>query len=285
MSFGCTLLTGIPAVILGIWSLVNISSSQGRLKGNGLAISGIVLGALGSLLIGPALLIGLLLPAVQKVRDAATRMQSSNNLKQIGLAMHNYNDTYGYIPPGNFKVPAPGAPLTANYGNNGLSWRVALLPFLEEESLYKQFHLDEPWDSPHNKTLLTRMPKIYQHPNADSVKTAAGFTYYRAFVGAGTAFDPTAGHNLKMPADFPDGLPSTILVVEAADPIEWTRPETEDFQYEPSKPLPKLGAFWTSGTAALMGDATVQFLKKDISEQTLRALITRNGNDVVGPDF
>jgi hypothetical protein len=286
MSFGCTLITGIPAVVLGIWSLSNIGSSQGRLKGTGLAISGIILGALGSLLIGPALLIAVLIPAVQKVREAAGRITSTNNLRQIGLAMHNYNDTHGHIPPGNFKAQFPvGGALTANYGNKGLSWRVALLPYLEQDNLYNEFHLDEPWDSPHNKTLLTRIPKIYQHPSADPVKTAAGFTHYRAFVGPGTAFDPTAGHNIKIPDDFPDGVGNTLLVVEAADPIEWTRPETEDFQYEPSKPLPKLGAFWTSGTAALMGDATVQFLKKDISEQTLRALITRNGNDVIGPDF
>jgi hypothetical protein len=284
LSFGCTLITGIPAIILGIWSLVNISSSQGRLKGNGLAISGIVLGALGSLLIGPALLIAILVPAVQKVREAAARITSSNNLKQIGLAMHNYNDTFGYIPAGNCKAQFPAGPMTSNYGNKGLSWRVALLPFLGENLLYQQFHLDEPWDSPHNKTLLTRIPKVYQHP-ADPVKTAAGFTYYRVFVGPGTAFDPTAGHNLRMPDDFPDGLPKTLLVVEAADPIEWTRPETEDFEYAPNKPLPKLGAFWTGGTAAAMGDASVPFLKKDISEQTLRALITRNGNDVIGPDF
>jgi hypothetical protein len=122
MSFGCTVITGIPAIVLGIWSLSNIGSSQGRLKGNGLATSGIVLGAVGSLIAGPALLIALFIPAVQRVRGSAEQIISSNNLRQIGIAMHNYNDSHGHIPPGNCKAQFPvGGPLTANYGNKGLS--------------------------------------------------------------------------------------------------------------------------------------------------------------------
>jgi hypothetical protein len=197
--------------------------------------------------------------------------------------MHNYNDTYRSLPPDNIK----GGPNIANYGKPGLSWRVALLPYLEQDNLYKQFHLDEPWDSPHNMTLLKQIPKVYQHPGGDSNKTAAGFTYYRVFVGPGTAFDPTAGHNIRIPADFSDGTANTLLVVEAAEPIEWTRPEPEtgDFQYSPTKPLPKLGGIWSSGFNVLLADASTRYAKKDISEKTLRALITRNGNDVVGPDF
>jgi hypothetical protein len=203
--------------------------------------------------------------------------------------MSNHNEEYGSIPPGNCKALAPGGRLVANYGNNGLSWRVALLPYIGEDSLFEQFHLDEPWDSPHNKKLLTRIPKAYQYPadadsSADAAKTAAGFTYYRAFVGPGTAFDPTAGPDLNLQRDFPDGEANTILVVEAADPIEWTRPETADFQYAPNKPLPNLGAR-SRDSIATMGDGSVHFLNKDITEQTLRALITRNGNDVIGPDF
>jgi type II secretory pathway pseudopilin PulG len=271
-------------------SLREIGASEGRLKGHGLAISGIVLGAIGSLLVAPvfiiAILIGLLVPAVQKVREAAARIQSSNNLKQIAMAMHNYNDAFGHIPPGNVKAAGPGGAVVPNYGNPGLSWRVALLPYLEQDDLYKQFRLDEPWDSAHNKALLTKMPKVYAHANADPAKTAAGFTHYRAFVGPGTAFDPTAGR-VKLPLDFPDGTTNTLLVVEAADPIEWTRPETDDFQVAPNKPLPKLANFWSTGTAAAFADGSVHMLPKGISEQTLRAVITRNGNgnDIVGPDF
>src|SRR5262249_54155708 len=90
---------------------------------------------------------GLLMPAVQKVRMAAGNAQGQNNLKQIALAMHNYNDAY------NGKLPAH-----AIYSKDGkkplLSWRVAILPFIEQDNLYQQFHLDEPWDSEHNKKLI-----------------------------------------------------------------------------------------------------------------------------------
>jgi hypothetical protein len=170
-------------------------------------------------------------------------------------------------------------------GNRGLSWRVALLPYLEDKELYAQFKLDEPWDSPKNKQLLPRIPFVFRHPKADPAKTVEGFTHYRVFVGPGTAFDPTVGRNFRIPRDFSDGLPDTLFVVEAADPIEWTRPETADFEYGPNEPLPKLGNGRWLGAAALMGDGKVRFLKKDISECTLRALITRNGGEAVGHDY
>jgi DNA-directed RNA polymerase subunit M/transcription elongation factor TFIIS len=281
---GCTLIAGVPAVIFGIWSLGNISASHGRLKGHGLAITGIVLGVLGSLLIGPALLIALLLPAVQKVREASARIQSTNNLKQIGLAFHNHNDTFQSLPPGNFQVAGPNAPKTANYGKPGLSWRVALLPYLEEDALYRQFHLNEPWDSPHNITVLTRMPKVYAHPAADKAKTAAGFTHYRAFTGPHTLFDPTLPGGARIPASFPDGTATTIFVVEAADPVEWTKPD--DLPFEVGRPLPKLGAFYADGSSlALMGDASVHRVDRSTSEITLRAAITRDGGELLGPDW
>jgi hypothetical protein len=287
MSFGCTLLAGIPAVIAGIMSLREIGASEGRLKGHGMAISGIVLGVIGSLLIAPviiiAVLIGLLIPAVQKVREAAARTQSANNLKQIGIAFHNHNDTYQSLPPGNFKVAGPGAPKTVNYGNPGLSWRVALLPFLGEDALYRQFHLDEPWDSPHNKTLLTLMPKVYEHPSADGAKTAAGFTHYRAFTGPHTLFDPTLTGGARIPASFPDGTANTIFVVEASEPVEWTKPD--DLPFGPGVPLPKLGVSSDGSFNALMGDASVRKVDKSTSETTLRAAITRDGGEVLGPDW
>src|SRR5438132_8532158 len=88
-----------------------------------------------------AILIGLLLPAVQKVREAAGRAQSQNNLKQIALAVHNYHDVYGHFPQD----------ITDKNGKPILSWRVAILPFIEQDNVYKMFKLDEPWDSENNK--------------------------------------------------------------------------------------------------------------------------------------
>ncbi len=102
-------------------------------------------------------LIALLLPAVQQAREAARRTQADNHLKQIGLAMHNFHDV-------NNKLPAQ-----ANYEGKKplLSWRVHLLPYLGEAELYNEFHLDEPWDSPHNKKLIEKMPQVYKNPSID----------------------------------------------------------------------------------------------------------------------
>src|SRR5579884_2292255 len=102
------------------------------------------------------------------MRQAAARTRSSNRLRQIGIAMHNYNDTYGHLPT------------QAIYGKDGkplLSWRVLILPFMEQGALYKQFHLDEPWDSAHNKELRGQMPKTYRLP--DSKERTK--TFYLAF--------------------------------------------------------------------------------------------------------
>src|ERR1700676_3675353 len=103
-----------------------------------------------------AVLIALLLPAVQAAREAARRAQCVNNLKQIGLAMHNYHSTYDCFPPA-VTADDQGRPL--------LSWRVLILPYLEEAPLYAQFHLDEPWDSPHNLPLASKMPRVYTCPS------------------------------------------------------------------------------------------------------------------------
>ena len=98
----------------------------------------------------------LMFPAVGAAREAARRAQCTNNLKQIGLAMHNY------VAAHNNAFPAPALP--GKDGKPALSWRVALLPYLEQQSLYDRFHLDEPWDSPHNKALIKEMPAVFTCP-------------------------------------------------------------------------------------------------------------------------
>src|SRR5262249_51924381 len=119
-SFLCLFFTGIPAVILGILALGEIGRSRGRTGGNGLAVGGIVTGVLGSLLtlaVGlVALPLFLLVPAVEKVRAAAERTQSINNLKQMALAMHSYHEIYNHLPPA-----AGGRGMSS-----GLSWRVTI---------------------------------------------------------------------------------------------------------------------------------------------------------------
>lgn len=221
---------------------------------------------------GSAVSAGLLLPAVQKVREAAARTQAQNNLKQIGLALHNYESVYGRLPT------------YAIYSKDGktplLSWRVAILPFIEQEQLYRRFKLDEPWDSEHNKQLIPLMPKIYLIPNARPTNDS-GTTYCQAFVGKGAGWEkgPTPNRIL----DFTDGTSNTIVVAEAADPVVWTKPD--DLFVEQDKPLPKLGGHFPGGFNALFMDGSVRFIRSTINEKTLRALITRNGGEVINFDF
>ncbi|HVS35105.1 MAG TPA: DUF1559 domain-containing protein, partial [Gemmataceae bacterium] len=112
--------------------------------------------------------------AVDNVRDAARRATMVNDLKQLGLAVHNYHDANGAFPK------------PAIYDKDGkplLSWRVMLLPYLEQNELYQQFHLDEPWDSDHNKKLLEKMPKVFAPPDSDAFKNHEAA--FQALVGKG----------------------------------------------------------------------------------------------------
>ena len=149
IGFPC-LFPGILAIVLGILGLRDISASRGRLTGSGLAIAGIVLGALGFLCIPVNM--ALILPAIQRVRMAANDITTQNNLKQIGIAIHNYHDEHSAMPP-QAVCDKDGKPL--------LSWRVLLLPYMEQEALYRQFKL-EPWDSPTNKPLSAGIPNTYR---------------------------------------------------------------------------------------------------------------------------
>jgi prepilin-type processing-associated H-X9-DG protein len=203
--------------------------------------------------------------AVVKVRQAAERMRSQNNLKQIALAMHNYHDTFGTFPA-NAIYSKDGKPL--------LSWRVAILPFIEQDALYRQFHLDEPWDSPHNKELLKQMPPVYAP--VQGKKAEPYTTFYQGFVGDGAFFEGKEGIRI---ADITDGTSNTILVVEAGESVPWSKPA--DLPFAANNPVPKLGAFYPNGFNAAFCDGSVHFLSRTIEEAVLRALITRNGGEVI----
>jgi hypothetical protein len=218
------------------------------------------------------LAVGLFLPAIQSARAAAMRAQSTNNMKQIALAMHNYNAVNGDHFPAAAICDADGKPL--------LSWRVAILPYIEQQNLYQQFHLDEPWDSAHNKPLLEQMPKIYGSP-ADRGNPPANHTYYQVFQGNGAMFEINQGCRL---ADITDGTSNTIMAVEAGVAVPWTKPE--DLEFDPEKALPKLGGMnWSPpGFNAAFGDGSVRFLLLTLNKDVLKALITRAGGEVINSE-
>jgi RNA polymerase sigma factor (sigma-70 family) len=161
-------------------------------------------------------------------------------------------------------------PQAAGQGGKALlSWRVALLPFLGEQDLYKQFKLHEPWDSPRNKKLLKRMPKVYAAPGL--ANRQPGSTFYQVFVGEHAAFEK---HRTMGMADFPDGTANTLLIVEAGSAVPWTKPE--DLHYAADEPIPELGGLFAGIFNAAFADGSVYALTKKYDADTLRKAITRD---------
>jgi hypothetical protein len=214
---------------------------------------------------------GLLLPAMQKVRGAATHVTHTNNLKQLALAMHMYADRHG----GQF----PPAVIHSKDGRPLYSWRVELLPYLEQQALYNEFHKDEPWNSPHNSQLLTRMPKVFALPGQDVPGQSR--TPYQVFTGPSTPFVGRVGP--RMPASFTDGTSNTILIAQANRMVPWTAPE--DIAYQPTQPVkPLLGSNFGNYFVAL-ADGSVRPLRLTIQDRTLHAAVTPAGGEILGPDW
>ncbi len=211
-----------------------------------------------------SILVGLLLPAVQSARAAAQRMSSQNNLRNLGLAVLNYESAYRVLPP---------AAIVDEDGNPLLSWRVAILPFIEEGALYQQFHLDEPWDSEHNIQLLERMPNVFRHPESLAQE---GHTVYLANVGEETGLRPTEGVRLS---EFLDGLSTTIFAVEVVDEaaVPWTAPM--DYEADQVQPTLDLRVNQTGSFAVIFFDGAVRMFSIDADD--LWAYFTRSGGEAV----
>ena len=220
--------------------------------------------------------VALLLPAVQAAREAARRMQCTNNLKQIGLALHNYHDVYETFPP-IFTVDEDGNLLH--------SWRVQLLPFMEETGLYDQIRLDEPWDSEYNKQFHSRCPAVYQCPSHQD-KSESGLCYYSVIMGKETAFFDEHAKNF---ASISDGTSNTVCVVERKEPINWMDPLNEITFEEALEGVNaadgKIGSRHTRGINTLLFDASVRFISDTIADDTWKAILTINGGEVVPDDF
>jgi hypothetical protein len=214
----------------------------------------------------------LMQPLVHKAQQVGQRQKAVNALKQLALAMHLYADKH----KGTFPTPAgydkQGKPL--------LSWRVHLLPYLEQSKLYQEFHLDEPWNSAHNIKLVAKMPALYRHPGNKGV--VEGQTPYLVPVGKDTIFPGGKGIGIK---EITDGTSNTVLIFEVGDDrmVTWTKPD--DLPFDPKDPHRGLLFKGREAFAVALADGSVRLVQATISADTLRALITRNGGEAVGSDF
>jgi predicted Zn finger-like uncharacterized protein len=265
-SVGCSILTGIPAVILGIIALVNINQSRGRLRGTWMAITGLCFGCLSPLLLVAALLF----PAIQAAREAARRAQSSNNLKAMGLALHNYHDAYMTFPPG---------AIVDKSGREHHGWQTMLLPYVEAVSVYNQVDFNVPWiDAKNLAPMQTQIP-VYLAPGVAEVKDASGYALTH-YAGNSEIFGKNKGLRMR---DFTDGTSHTILVGEAAGDFQpWGSPK--NWRY-PAKGIhtgpDSFGRPNTNVATFLMADGSVRFIRDAVGREILHALATPGGGENV----
>jgi len=219
-------------------------------------------------------LIGLLLPAVQSAREAARRAAATNNFRQVMLAMHMHEATHGRLP---------AQAICDKEGKPMLSWRVMLLPYLEEGNLYEQFRLDEPWDSEHNLKLVERMPAVFGDPSAPD-QAARGLTTVQVLTGKATPF-PLPGRSPRL-AEISDGLSNTVGIVEAMPEkaVPWTKPE--DVEFDPEQPLAGVGNPFRAGGMFAVGmlDGSVRMISPDVDPGLFKAVVTPDGGEQVGLD-
>ena len=237
---------------------------RGKASGGGMSPVVIVLIVVGILFCcGAPVGIGLLLPAVQKVREAAARAKDMNNYKEIALGLHEYNGRQGRLPP----------------ADGGLSWRVHVLPDIKQQPLFAGFDLQQPWDAPANQRhAAVRVPPYASPSDApESVQTRA-----RVFTGPDTLFPPGAKPLNLRGADVKDGTSNTFLVVESADAVPW--PQPRELAYSATGPVPPLGLAHRNGFIAAFADGSVRFIPAGAADAARRAAATATAGDAP-PDF
>lgn len=228
------------------------------------------------------MVIALLLPPVEQANTPARRIRCKNNLKKIGLALHNYHDVYNCFPP---------ACLEDAQRTPAHSWRVLLLPFLEEQELYDQYRFDEPWDGPNNAKLVDSMPAVFACPsfwdsNAGGQSGENRLTTYMAISDTGAAFD---GSTTRSARDFSDGLSDTILVTEVRQFANiWMFPRDVSIaqcQTELQHSVGSNPGTHKDGIQVLMGDGSARFVSYDTDQKSVDALTTIAGDDNESDEF
>jgi hypothetical protein len=225
-----------------------------QLDGQSAAVAGVMLSS------------AMLIPAVRTTQVAAQRMQSMNNLKQLSLAIMNYESAYRKFPQD--VVDANGRRLW--------SWRVHLLPMLDQQAIYDRLKLDEPWDSEHNSQFTSIALPLFRSPASEAAPNSCS---YLAVSGKGMIF----GNGLPRTtfANIRDGSSNTIMLVEVDDSAAqpWAKPG--DLQVDENNPTQHLGGIWPNVFLAAMADGSVHSIANDIDTQTLWSMFTMAGGELI----
>jgi hypothetical protein len=273
LSFLLPVVLSLPAFIVGVLAIRDISRSGGQLLGKALAYGGITTAFLGNF----SIIVLFSVWSTVRAREVAFEA-SKQNLSRLAKAMHRHNKIYG------------SAPANATYRERGgrggrlgrdpvlLSWRVRLLLSLGHQELFDKFKQDEPWDSPHNLKLLPLMPKVYAPVFGN---TPPGHTHYQVFTGPKTPFKLGVGP--RIPATFRDGTSNTILIIEADYAVPWTEPADVDLLG--LRRLPQFGKLWGDGFLGAMADGSTRFISKRVSEPTLRMAIDPSDGGILAPNW
>jgi prepilin-type processing-associated H-X9-DG protein len=228
--------------------------------------------AVGMLAVSGALVMSVVGPSALR---EARKTQCRENLSEIGRAFQKQIEAREHLP---------AAAITDKSGRSLLSWRVTILPYLGEQELFDEFHLDEPWDSPNNLALLPRMPKVYACPNEPG-RYSFSSAYHiivgpeEALGGARPLFDRAREVDLR---EVTDGTSNTFMVVETNQPVPWTKPE--DLSFADGQPTPDFGSRHQGGFHAVFADGSVRFIRFTIESAILRGLVTRDGGEVTSGD-
>ena len=205
--------------------------------------------------------------------QSADARSTANNLKILEIALHSYHDAMQQLPI--HGVAAPGEP-----SKPILSWRVAILPYIEHDNLYRQFNHNEPWDSEHNKKLIPLMPKVYM----SRTKTAPeGHTYWQQLVGPGGVRPGSRWSFVR----FTDGTSNTAAVAEAAEPVIWTKPADVEVpkEFAPGALKAKFAGQFNGGFFVLMWDGSVTVARDDADETALQRLFCPDDGQINNHDL
>lgn len=213
-----------------------------------------------------------LLRSAQTARRTAMRLTAQGSLNQLSLALHNYHEVYGCFPPA-ITVDVSGRPMH--------SWRVLILPYMEEQTLYASYRMNEPWDGPNNSRLANQMPRMFRsYTEPESTE----FTNVVAVTGLGTAFPP--GDTTAL-SDFLDGPGNSIMLTEISESkVPWLQPrdlEVANFAVgEPSDSRINISAVSWRRPLVVFADSIQAFtVRPGASIEELKALMTIAGSESV----